>query len=211
MGDNSPMRLIPSFLGSLLAALSISAQATGIERLKAFLDHTQSARASFSQTVIAKSGKKPQQASGQMMFARPGKFRWVYEKPYAQLLVGDGDKLWIYDKDLNQVTVKKLGKALGESPAALLAGQGDLEKHFNLREGDSKDGLEWVEATPKAKEGGFERLRIGFEGEALRSMEIQDNFGQTTVLVFGAMERNPGLAASLFKFAPPKGADVVGE
>ena len=211
MGDNSPMRLLPSFLGGLLAVLSISAQATGIERLKAFLDHTQSARASFSQTVIAKSGKKPQQASGQMMFARPGKFRWVYEKPYAQLLVGDGDKLWIYDKDLNQVTVKKLGKALGESPAALLAGQGDLEKHFNLREGDSKDGLEWVEATPKAKEGGFERLRIGFEGEALRSMEIQDNFGQTTVLVFGPMERNPGLAANLFKFAPPQGADVVGE
>ncbi len=189
----------------------LAAHAGAIEKLHAFVDGTKSAKASFTQVVVGKSGRKPQQAAGTMAFARPGKFRWNYDKPYQQLIVGDGEKLWVYDKDLNQVTTKTLGKALGSSPAAPLAGDNAIEKNFNLREGESKDGLDWVEAQAKAADSTFERLRIGFAGNDLKVMEIVDNFGQTTTLTFGTLERNPALPASLFHFVPPKGADVVGE
>jgi outer membrane lipoprotein carrier protein len=190
---------------------TFAAGATAIDKLHAFVDNTKSARASFRQVVVGKSGRKPQLAEGTMAFSRPAKFRWTYDKPYQQLIVGDGDKLWVYDKDLNQVSVKTLGQALGSSPAALLAGDNAIEKNFTLQEGETKDGIDWVEAQAKARESSFERLRIGFAGDALRVMEIVDNFGQTTTLTFGAIERNPTLPANLFHFAPPKGADVVGE
>jgi outer membrane lipoprotein carrier protein len=195
--------------GSLL--FSGAAHAAAIDDLRNFIAGTRSAQATFTQTVIGRSGRKPQRSSGTMAFARPGKFRWTYDKPYQQLIVGDGDKLWVYDQDLNQVTVKTLGKALGSSPAALLAGDDAIEKNFKLSEGGSAEGIAWVEAEPRSQEGSFERLRIGFAGGALKSMEIVDNFGQTTILSFGPVERNPALPASLFHFVPPKGADVVGE
>lgn len=203
--------ILAPFVLVVLTAASCSARAGAIDQLKNFVESTKTARADFSQTVTGKSGRKPQQSSGQMMFARPGKFRWVYDKPYPQLLVGDGRKLWVYDPDLRQVSVRPLGKALGSSPAALLAGENEIEKNFLLGEGGSRDGLDWVEAKPKNPEAGFERLRIGLAGSELRAMEIFDNFGQTTLLRFTAFERNPALPASLFQFAPPKGADVVGE
>lgn len=185
--------------------------ASGIAQLKAFVADTKSARANFAQTVESRSGRKPQLSSGSFLFARPGKFRWSYQKPYAQLIVGDGDKLWIYDQDLNQVTVKKLGQALGESPAALLAGDNVMEKNFVLKDVGSDQGLEWVEATPKAKESSFERVRLGFKDDLPRMMEVKDSFGQTTLLRFSQFERNPRLDPGLFRFVPPKGADVVGE
>jgi len=193
------------------ALLSFAATASGTDQLKAFVDNTHSARAIFSQTVESKSGRKPQLSQGAFLFARPGKFRWSYEKPYAQLIVGDGEKLWIYDPDLNQVSVKKLGAALGSSPAALLAGDNAMEKNFELTDAGSNDGLEWVEARPKAQESSFERVRLGFRSDLPRVMEIKDNFGQTTTLRFSRFERNPHLAPDLFRFVPPKGADVVGE
>jgi outer membrane lipoprotein carrier protein len=208
------MSKVLPFLGLLCALCSESAfatDATAVDKLHAFVDNTKSARASFTQVVVGKSSRKPQQASGTMVFSRPAKFRWTYEKPYQQLIVGDGEKLWVYDKDLNQVSVKTLGKALGSSPAALLAGDNAIEKTFNLFDGETRDGIDWVEAQAKAPDSTFERLRIGFSGDALRVMEIVDNFGQTTTLTFGTIERNPALPASLFHFAPPKGADVVGE
>lgn len=200
---------ISAFLA--LAALAGAAHAGAVDQLKAFAESTRSARADFDQTVTGKSGRKPQASAGQMMFARPGKFRWVYEKPYPQLLVGDGRKLWVYDPDLRQVSVKSIGQALGSSPAALLAGDNALEKNFHLAEGGSRDGLDWVEARPKNPDGGFERMRIGLAGTDLRAMEIMDNFGQTTLILFSAFERNPQLSPELFRFVPPKGADVVGE
>jgi len=203
--------ILATFAAVVLTAASCSARAGAVEQLKSFLETTRTARADFSQTVTGKSGRKPQQSSGQMMFARPGKFRWVYDKPYPQLLVGDGRKLWVYDPDLKQVSVRPLGQALGSSPAALLAGENEIEKNFLLGEGGNRDGLDWVEARPKNPEAGFERLRIGLAGSELRAMEIFDNFGQTTLLRFTGFERNPALPASLFLFVPPKGADVVGE
>lgn len=196
----------------LLAGLLLPAVAfaSGLDQLRAFLDTTKTANGSFMQSVVGKSGRKPQQSAGTFSLARPGKFRWQYEKPYQQLLVSDGEKLWSFDSDLNQVTVKKLGKALGSSPAALLSG-GDLDAHFTLKDAGESQGIEMVDATPKAADGTFERVRIGLKGNLPRVMEIRDNFGQVTTLIFAQFHSNPALAKDEFKFTPPKGADVVGE
>lgn len=201
-------------LGVLLASLLFAvgtAHADALAQLKQFMDGTRSARGSFTQQVFSKSGRKPQQASGTFAFSRPGKFRWTYEKPYAQLLVGDGSKLWAWDQELNQVTTKKLGQALGSTPAAILAGDNSLEKNFTLQDDGAADGMEWVEARPKADDSSFERIRMGFSGGQLKAMVLHDNFGQTTSLNFLQMERNPSLDAGLFRFVPPKGADVIGD
>ncbi len=195
----------------MLLPAGLPASASGLSELKAFVDATKSAEARFSQTVRAKSGSRPQTASGSMAFARPGKFRWIYDKPYYQLLVGDGERLWVYDRDLNQVTVRRLGDALGATPAALLAGSNELEKNFSLSEAGLVDGVEWVDAVPRSAEGGFESMRLGFADGQLKYMQLKDNFGQTTLLTFSAMRRNVALDPALFRFAPPPGADVVGE
>lgn len=191
--------------------IPVAALASGLDQLRAFVAETQNARANFTQTVVAKSGRKPQLSQGTFAFSRPGKFRWTYDKPYYQLIVGDGEKLWIHDPDLNQVSVKKLGQALGSSPAALLTGDAALDKHFILVDGGASEGLEFIEATPRAQDGNFERVRIGFKDNLPQSMAVRDNFGQTTTLLFSQFERNPALPAGLFRFVPPKGADVVGE
>lgn len=195
------------------------AHAGAIDRLHRFLETTKTVRADFAQIVVAKNGKRPQQSSGVMMFSRPGKFRWQIERPYSQLLVGDGEKVWIYDPDLRQVTVKKFDVALGSTPVALLVGDGEgknggksaLEKNFALREAGEREGLEWLEAIPKSPDSGFERLQMGFAGNDLKAMELFDNFGQTTTLFFAHLERNPQLAPALFRFTPLAGVDVIGE
>jgi outer membrane lipoprotein carrier protein len=204
---------LPLALSLTLSLTASAAQANGLERLQRFLDGTKTLRAEFNQTVLAKNGRKPQLSSGSMAIARPGKFRWQIEQPYAQLIVSDGNKVWLYDPELKQVTVRKLGQALGSSPAALLAGDGGaaLNKNFTLRDDGEKNGLEWVEATPKSTDSGFERVLLGFAGDTLKSMTLADSFGQTTVLIFSHVERNPAIAASQFHFTPPSGADIVGE
>jgi outer membrane lipoprotein carrier protein len=202
------MNRILCLLACLL--LPVAATANGLGQLHAFLDNTRTASGSFMQSVVGKSGRKPQQSAGSFALARPGKFRWQYEKPYQQLLVSDGEKLWSFDPDLNQVTTRKLGKALGSSPAALLAG-GDLESHFVLKEAGESQGIEMVDATPKTADGSFERVRIGLKGNLPRVMEIRDNFGQVTTLIFTEFRSNPSLPKDEFRFVPPKGADVVGE
>lgn len=200
-----------TLISLFLLAITAPAQADAKARLEAFVDGTKGLKASFTQTVTDRVGRKTQEASGNLYFSRPGKFRWVYQKPYAQLIVGDGKKLWIHDEDLDQVTVRKLDQALGDSPAALLAGDNNIEKLFNLKDAGVKDGIEWLEATPKSKEGSFEKVRMGFKGDDLQVMELKDNFGQTTLLRFSNLQRNPAMGASLFRFTPPKGADVIGD
>ena len=193
----------------LLAAQAANAGAIG--KLHRFLETTRTVRADFTQTVIAKNGRQPQVSSGAMTLSRPGKFRWQIDKPYNQLPVGDGEQVWIHDPDLRQVTVKKTGKALGGTPAALLAGDGNIEKNFTLREIGERDGLDWVEAIPRTPDTGFEKLRLGFVDNNLKAMELFDNLGQITSLTFTHIERNPRLAATLFRFTPPPNTDVVGE
>lgn len=199
------------FLAALcLAALDAHAAAT--DKLKAFIAATHSAQANFTQEVQDKSGKRMQFSSGTMQFERPGKFRWEYRKPYEQLIVGDGKKFWIYDVDLNQVTVKKLDAALGSSPAALLSGNNEIESSFALKDIDARDGLEWLQATPKSAESTFEKILMAFNAKSeLVVMELHDAFGHHTVLRFSDMKNNPSFPAQRFHFVPPKGADVLGE
>ncbi|MFN4326297.1 MAG: outer membrane lipoprotein chaperone LolA [Azonexus sp.] len=202
-----------SHLASLLALalLPALAQAGAIDQLHDFLKNTRSFKADFSQVLLAKNGRKPQQSSGTVAVARPGKLRWEIVKPYPQLVVGDGERFWIHDPELQQVTVRKADKALGASPAALLSGSNDLERNFNLREAGEADGLAWVEATPKTGDSGFERVRLGFAGPELQAMALFDSFGQTTLVRFSRIERNPNLPAATFRFSPPAGADLIGE
>jgi outer membrane lipoprotein carrier protein len=192
-----------------LALPAFPSFADALQRLQDYARDTKTLSGSFTQVVFDRNGRKTQDSGGEMYFARPGKFRWVYRKPYEQLIVGDGKKIWIYDADLEQVTVKKQDKAIGESPAALLAGSNDLDKHFNLKDAGEKDGLEWLEATPKSQEGSFERIRLGFRKNLLVAMELKDNFGQTSFLKFNSLKANSNLKSDLFSFAPPKGVDVI--
>ena len=194
-----------------LLILPWSAQAGAIDQLHQFLQSTKTLKAEFAQTVIAKNGRKPQESSGQVAISRPGKLRWDIQKPYPQLVVGDGEKIWIYDPELKQVTIRKAGQAIGGSPAALLAGNNELEKNFKLSEAGESEGFNWVEAIAKADDSGFEKIRIGLVGSDLKAMELYDNFGQTTLIRFSRLERNSTLPATTFKFTPPAGVDVVGE
>ncbi|MDE2441162.1 MAG: outer membrane lipoprotein chaperone LolA [Betaproteobacteria bacterium] len=187
------------------------AHAGAIDQLHDFLKSTKTLKAEFAQTVITKSGRKPQQSSGIVAISRPGKLRWEIQKPYPQLVIGDGEKIWIHDPELQQVTVRKAGQAIGGSPAALLSGSNELEKNFTLKDVGEAESLNWVEAMPKANDSGFERVRLGFSGGDLKAMELLDSFGQTTLVHFSKMERNPALPATTFKFTPPPGTDVVGE
>ena len=147
-----------------------------------------------------------------MQFQRPGKFRWTYQQPYEQIIVGDGAKFWLYDKDLNQVTVKKLDAALGNSPAALLAGNNEIERGFVLKNSGNRDGLEWLQATPKGSDSSFSAIYMAFDAQAgLVVMELNDAFGHKTVLRFAGLQRNPRLSAQQFQFTPPAGTDLIGE
>ena len=197
--------------GALCLAAATAGEGAGLDQLHAFLTGAKSGKATFRQVVAPKGRQAAQESAGTFTFQRPGKFRWVYEQPYEQLIVGDGSKLWIYDRDLNQVIVRTLDVVLGGSPAALLAGDNALEKHFTLADAGRGDGLELVDARPKSAESGFERVRIGFRDNLPRRMELTDAFGNLTTLEFGTFERNPALDAAQFRFVPPKGADVVGE
>jgi len=185
-------------------------QAASIERFQSYLRTTQAARADFQQKVYDKTGKVVQESSGSFSFLRPGRFRWAYLKP-PQLIVGDGERVWIHDADLNQVTVRRVSRVLGATPAALLAGASDLDRSFELVEAGTKDGLEWLEAKPREKESGFERIRLGLSVSGVEAMELVDHFGQTTVLRFSNMVRNPQFDPGTFRFTPPKGVDVLGE
>lgn len=199
-------------LGVALAAAALAAGAAdGVKQLRDFVASVRSAEGEFEQVVTAQSGRRPQEASGSFAYARPGRFHWEYDRPYRQVLVGDGKTLWSWDPDLNQVTVRAIGEALGATPAAILFGSGALDDNFELADAGERDGLAWAEARPKRTESGFESLRIGLAEGQLRRMEMRDHFGQTTVIRFTRLRANPVLAEDRFRFEPPAGADVIGE
>ena len=200
-------------LGCLAAAIAVAgpAAAGSLERFQSFIRTTQSARGEFEQKVYDRNKKLVQDSKGNFAFQRPGKFRWVFSKPYSQLIVGDGQRVWVYDADLNQVTVRKLTSALGATPAALIAGNADIEQSFDFTDTGEAGGLQWLDAKPREKDAGFERIRMGFGLAGIDAMELVDQFGQTTMLKFTNLQRNPGLEAGLFRFTPPKGADLLGE
>jgi outer membrane lipoprotein carrier protein len=195
-------------VASLLAIASAAARADAVDTLKDFVANVKSGHAVFTQTVTSPDGAKKKTSSGTFDFSRPNRFRFAYAKPFEQVIVADGQKVWIYDADLNQVSSRKFSQALGATPAALLAG-GSLEKDFVLSPLPAKDGLDWAQATPKAKDGAFQSVRIGFKGKDLSALEITDSFGQRSLLQFTQLTANAPVSPELFKFTVPQGADVI--
>jgi len=193
----------------LLSVAAAAAHADAVDTLREFVRDVKTGSAAFTQTVTSPDGAKKKTSSGQFEFARPNRFRFAYMKPFAQTIVADGQKVWIHDPDLNQVSSRKIDQALGTTPAALLTG-GALDKDFDLSTLPAKDGLDWAQAVPKAKEGAvFQSLRVGFKGKQLAAVEIVDSFGQRSRLEFANLAANPALPADTFRFSVPKGADVI--
>jgi len=191
------------------AILPISSFANGLDDFLSFNQSTKSASGRFEQQVMDRAGKVVERASGTFTFARPGKFRWVYDKPHPQTLVADGAKLYIYDPELQQVTVKRMDRAISSTPAALLAGREDITSLFSLRDAGTANGLEWVEATPKTPDTGFDRVRLGLKDRQLAAMELFDQLGGHSSLRFVELKSNVPVPPDTFKFTPPKGADVI--
>lgn len=194
------------------SCLPLLAGASAMEQFKHFLTNTQSARGEFAQVQVKQeAGEKLRMgtpATGTFLFSKPGKFIWTYQKPYEQILQSDGKTLYIYDKDLNQITTKKLDTALGASPAAILFGSTDIEKNFKISENGKRDGMEWIEVIPKNNENTFQRINIGLQNNVPAAMELYDTLGQLSLIKFTKFEKNPALKADTFKFIVPKGVDV---
>lgn len=205
------IRVLKSTL--LLAVLCVTgltatmARADSVADLKSWLRDTRTLKADFAQTSAGGIGGGKSQ--GAMAISRPGKFRWSIIKPYNQLMVGDGSRIWLYDPELKQVIVRKSDKALGGSPAALLAGDNDVEQRFVLKADGEHGGAQWVIAEPKQNDTGFVRIRIGLSGNELKGMILEDSFGQTTTLIFSNVVRNADVPVSQFRFSPPAGADIL--
>ena len=218
------MSFLKNFIAIIFVASYASASwADGLNSLETFIKTVSSGRANFTQVVTAPTREgqsaRSKTSSGTFEFARPGRFKFVYKKPFEQSIVADGQTLWLYDVDLNQVTARKQASALGTTPAALIASAPDLralQADFNLSAAPDQDSLQWVLASPKAKDGQLQAVRVGFRqnekdaiSKELAVLEIVDSFGQRSVLSFSKVEINPTLPADTFAFKPPKGADVI--
>ncbi len=204
------------FIFAAIVATSLTAQAAGLDSLENFVKSAKSGRADFTQVVTAPSrdGQAPRAktSTGTFEFSRPNRFRFNYKKPFEQAIVADGQTLWLYDVDLNQVTSRKQAQALGSTPAALIASAADLgalRKDFDLADAPDKDGLQWVQATPKVKDGQLTSVKAGFKGNELAALEILDSFGQRSVMTFANMQLNGPSSPGAFEFKPPQGAAVV--
>jgi outer membrane lipoprotein carrier protein len=199
-----------------LAALGAAAHAGGMESLENFVKTARSGRADFTQVITAppRDGQaaRSKTSSGSFEFQRPNRFRFAYRKPFEQTIVADGQTLWLYDVDLKQVTQRQQAKVLGSTPAALVAASPDIEtlkRDFDLQALPDKDGLQWVQATPKAKDGQLTGMKVGFRGDQLAALDIQDSFGQRSLITFSNLQLNTGVSADAFRFQPPAGVDVV--
>ena len=193
---------------AVLALASTLARADAVDALRDFVREAKSGKAAFSQTVTSPDGVRKKVSSGTFEFLRPNRFRFVYSKPFEQQIVADGVKVWIFDTDLNQASSRKIAQVLGSTPAAILAG-GSLEKDFEISAQPAKDGLDWVLALPRQKDGTIQQLRVGFKGKELAAIEILDSFGQRSMLQFSGFAANVALAPESFRFTPPAGADVI--
>lgn len=195
----------------MLLLLSATAHASAPTSLERFFNdvHTYSAR--FQQVVLDEGLNTLQESSGSLSIERPGKFRWDYDTPYKQQIVGDGSKVWVYDVELQQVTVRRMTGALGNTPALLLAGKAGLKRNFDVTDLGHQGKLDWVKLVPKTRDGGFEDIRIGFENGVIRSLELVDGFGQTTRITLHDASENKKIDPKRFAFVPPKGVDVISE
>ncbi|HKX43538.1 MAG TPA: outer membrane lipoprotein chaperone LolA [Burkholderiaceae bacterium] len=197
-----------TLIAAMLLAASFAARADAVDTLKDFVRDVKSGRAQFTQTVTSPDGVKKKTSSGSFEFSRPNRFRFAYAKPFEQTIVADGQKVWIYDADLNQASSRKITAALGATPAALLAG-GSLDSDFELAALPNKDGMSWAQATPKAKDGAFKSVQVGFRGKELAAIEVVDSFGQRSLLQFNNFAPGAAIPPETFRFTPPAGADVI--
>ena len=194
------------------ARVSPEATATAASPIDAFTRDLQGLRGRFVQRVFDPEGNQREESSGSVALQAPRQFRWEYEQPFPQLIVADGDHVWIYDPDLEQVTVRVQSYEEQQSPLAVLIDPGQLQRQFEVGQGGRAEGLEWVELTPRAEDDqGVRTARLGFSGTELRRMELEDALGQKTRIEFSGWRRNPAFAADTFVFTPPDGVDVVGE
>jgi outer membrane lipoprotein carrier protein len=201
-------RTLLATVAALVATRSAPARAGPVETLREFVQTVRSGQARFTQTVTSPDGKRRRVSQGVFEFQRPNRFRFAYAKPFEQTIVADGQKVWLHDPELNQVSVRRLSQALGATPAALLAG-GSLDEDFELSAQPARDGLEWVQATPRQRDGTIQTLRVGFRGRDLAALEILDHFGQRSVLEFPDFRANVAVPPGQFRFAPPPGADLI--
>ena len=205
------MRPLRVAVALLAAALPAAAWAGAVDAFLAFTANTKAAQARFEQQVVDAGGRVVEKASGAFSFSRPNRFRWAYDKPSATVIVADGERLWVYDPDLRQATVRPMDRALSATPAALLAGRGDVTAAFTLRDAGSADGLEWLEAIPRSPDTGFDRVRVGMRGPVPAAMELLDSLGGRTVLRFPKFQAGGPVDAATFRFTPPPGTDVLQE
>src|SRR5262245_35165479 len=195
---------------AFIAPVRESAADTDSATLQRYLDGLASFEAVFHQQIADPRGKVTERASGRLYLQKPGRFRWEYQEPTEQLIVSDGRNLWLYDKDLEQATVKSVDESLADTPALLLAGKAGVADSFKVADTGVRDGVRWLELTPKRNDTDFVRLTLGFAGESLKVMELEDKLAQHTRIEFDTVKRNPRLSAKLFAFQPPAGADVIG-
>ncbi len=199
-----------AMLALALAVTASPAHADAVQTLREFVRDVKTGRAAFTQTVTSPDGRRTRMSSGTFEFARPDRFRFAYAKPFEQLIVGDGQQVWIYDPDLQQASVRPMAQALGATPAALLTAT-SLERDFELSALPPRDGLQWAQAKPRRGDGGFELLRVGFDGRQLAAVEVVDSFGQTSVLRFSQVEQGVALPGETFRFTPPAGTQVLAQ
>lgn len=185
--------------------------AAGKEDLNQYLKNIHTLKAQFEQTILDNKQRVLEKSSGTVQIKRPGRFRWEYEKPFSQLIISNGKTIWLYDVDLEQVTVKAFDKQMGATPALLLSSDVSLDKQFRLKDLGKKEKLDWIQLSPKKEDLSFQVVRLAFDSSGPRVMELVDKMGQTTRLEFNQVERNPALVDQSFHFTPPKGVDVVGE
>jgi outer membrane lipoprotein carrier protein len=222
----SMMRRIPWFTAAAVAMLAagLGAATVGVraqtpaateapsrapELLRAFLAETVTLEAGFSQVLLEADSARTQVSEGRFYLHRPQRFRWDYQSPVPQLVVADGENLWLYDPDLEQVTVRRLDDGLSSTPAMLLSGDGSLDDSFRIGAAYREDGFDWVELAPLSEDADFAGVRVGFVADRLASMELIDALGQTTIIRFEDVVLNSPLDAALFQFVPPPGADVI--
>jgi outer membrane lipoprotein carrier protein len=196
--------------GAVAAAASANVQA-GRQRVETFLQGLEGLQAQFRQVLTDRNGQTLEEAGGTLAIRRPDRFRWDYREPYQQVIVADGTRIWLYDSDLEQVTVRKLDDTLSATPAMLLSGKGNLEDNFKVTQLANEGGVDWVRMEPKRDDTDFKWVRLGFAGATLKFMQLADKLGQTTNLEFSNLERNPPLDPARFTFTVPPGADVIGD
>ncbi len=193
---------------TLLYSINFAQAQEPIKELKKFLANSQTLSSKFKQVLFDKDNKIKQASEGLFTLSRPGKFRWSYQKPFIQEIVSNAGKVWFYDADLDQVTIKKLDKSMGSTPALLLSGEIDIEKEFKLEDQGEEEGLSWIKLVPKNEETSFKYILIGLDKGTLGGMELSDNFGQLTRIYFSEVNINPQLEDKEFVFIIPEGADV---